>query len=124
MRMRIRLVEKLIFEGGVASPAALDASFLEEIFVVGERLGHLPAFINLIRNSNSFTSAHKLYKDISIPVLLIYGEQDWSKQNERSQTGSEIPDVSVETVANAGHFLSLEHPQLLNEKIVGFSQTL
>ena len=124
MRMRIRTVEKIIFKGGVANPGSLDNWFLEEVFVVGERRGHLKAFINLIRNSNSFSEAHSAYKSIQVPVLLLYGDKDWSTQSERQRTASEIPSVKVETISNAGHFMSLEHPQTLNARIKNFANTL
>ena len=124
MRLRNRMIERKILEGGVADPDSLGASFLEEVFVVGERPGHLKAFINLIRHSGSFKDTHLSYKNISVPVLLIYGEKDWAKLNEREQTASEIPGVMVETINNARHFLSLEHPNILNEKIKQFSRNI
>lgn len=124
MRMRIRAVEKIIFQGGVFNPDELDAAFLEEVFVVGERRGHLAAFINLVRNAGSFTGAHDYYKDIEIPVLLIYGEKDWSKQHERERTISELPGANVETVSRAGHFLALEKPETIIKQIRDFSETL
>jgi len=124
MRLRNRMIEKKIFEGGVYDPANLPASFLEECFVVGERSGHLTGFINLIRNSSSFVDIHRYYKNITIPVLLIYGEKDWAKKNEREQTISEIPDVTVENINSARHFISLEHPNILNEKIIYFNRNI
>jgi pimeloyl-ACP methyl ester carboxylesterase len=124
MRMRIRMVEKRIFQGGVYDSASLPTSFLEECFVVGERPGHLSAFINLVRHSGSFCNAHTLYRNITVPILLIYGENDWADQNDRDKTISGIPDVKVETINNARHFLSLEHPDFLNDKIKNFALTL
>ncbi len=124
MRMRNHMVEQIIFEGGVYDPASLPASFLEECFVVGERPGHHQAFINLIRHSRSFMDAHTSYKNISVPVLLIYGEQDWANKSERERTISEIPGVKLETINNARHFLSLEHPEILNEKITSFARKI
>lgn len=120
MRFRMRLVEKMIFAGGVYDANDLPAQFLEECFVVGERPGHLKGFINLIRHSNSFMQAHDYYQRITIPVLLIYGEEDWATSSEREQTAAEIPNVSVKTVPQAGHFMSLEKPELLIEEIRTF----
>ena len=91
MRLRNRVLEKKIMEGGVADPAALPGAFLEEIFVVGERPGHYRSFINLIRHSASFCDAHTAYPNITVPVQVIYGEQDWAKQEERERTVSAIP---------------------------------
>lgn len=124
MRFRLPMIEKMIFEGGVYDSSSLPKSFLKECFVVGERTGHLNGFINLIRHSKSFINAHTFYENISIPVLVIYGERDWATLEERKQTISEIPNVKTETIEQAGHFLSLEHPKLLNEKIKAFSQSV
>ena len=56
-----------------------------------------------------------------MPVLVIYGDQDWSRQEERRRTVQAIPRAKVETVANSGHFLSLDQPERLAELIKSFS---
>lgn len=124
MRMRIRIIEKIIFQGGVYDPNNLPASFLEECFVVGERPGYLAGFINLIRNSRSFVQAHDSYKTISVPTLVIYGEKDWATQEDRDKTLSAIPDAELEIINESGHFITLEKPELLNNKIKEFVQKI
>jgi pimeloyl-ACP methyl ester carboxylesterase len=44
---------------------------------------------------------------------VIYGDRDWSRQEERRRTVQAIPGGKVETVANGGHFLSLDQPERL-----------
>ena len=124
MRLRNPMVEKKIMEGGVFDPGSLPLSFLNEMFVVGERPGHYLSFINLIRHSASFCEAHQAYKNISVPVKVIYGEQDWANQKERDLTVAGIPGATVEVVNNAGHFMSLDQPSKLIEVIKQFSNTL
>ncbi|MFT7460661.1 MAG: pimeloyl-ACP methyl ester carboxylesterase [Planctomycetota bacterium] len=124
MRLRSRIVEKIIMQGGVADSKALPAAFLEEMFVVGERPDHYLSFINLIRNSSSFCQAHNDYKNIKVPVRVIYGEQDWAKQEERDLTVSAIPAATVEVIENAGHFMSLDQPSILIDRIKDFSNSL
>lgn len=111
MRFRNPLVERKIMEGGVAEPDALPESFLREMYAVGCRRGHYRAFLNLIRNAHKWDEARAEYVKISVPVLVIYGDQDWSREPERHATLERIPGAKLEVVTNGGHFLSLDRPQ-------------
>lgn len=121
MRLRNRMVERMIFEGGVAEPTAIPPQFMEELYLVGTRRGHYKAFINLLCNAHQWDLAHSQYKDIKIPVLLIYGENDWSTNSERQTTLQEIPKAKMETVAGGRHFLSLDRPRELEQLITEFA---
>ncbi|MBI2993404.1 MAG: alpha/beta fold hydrolase [Gammaproteobacteria bacterium] len=123
MRLRNRLVERLIMEGGVARPEALPREFLEQMFVSGEREGHYRAFLNLIRHAYLWDDCHHAYGRIRVPVLLVYGDRDWSRPEERRRTAGEIPGSRVETVAAGGHFLPLDQPGRVAELIKGFAQS-
>jgi pimeloyl-ACP methyl ester carboxylesterase len=65
--------------------------------------------------------ARQRYGEINLPVLVIYGDRDWSREEERRSTVQAIPGAKVVTVANAGHFLSLDQPERLAELIESFS---
>ena len=121
MRLRNPMVERKILEGGVADPAAIADGFAELTFASGLRKGHYRAFINLIRNADAWTEAHGQYGNIKVPVLVVYGDHDWSHPEERRRTISAIPGAKSETVANGGHFLSLDQPQRLIELITKFA---
>jgi pimeloyl-ACP methyl ester carboxylesterase len=111
MRFRNPLVERKVLEGGVADPDALPESFLRETYAVGCRRGHYRAFLNLIRNAYKWEEARSEYGKISVPVLVVYGDQDWSRESERRATLERIPGAKLEVVKNGGHFLSLDCPQ-------------
>jgi pimeloyl-ACP methyl ester carboxylesterase len=111
MRFRNPVVERKIMEGGVAEPNALPESFVHETYAVGCRRGHYRAFLNLIRNAHKWDEARAEYGKISIPVLVVYGDQDWSRESERRATLERIPGAKLEVVKNGGHFLSLDRPQ-------------
>ena len=111
MRFRNPLVERKVLEGGVAEPDALPESFLRETYAVGCRRGHYRAFLNLIRNAYKWEDARSEYGKISVPVLVVYGDQDWSRESERRATLERIPGAKLEVVKNGGHFLSLDCPQ-------------
>ncbi|OGT35985.1 MAG: hypothetical protein A2W28_08705 [Gammaproteobacteria bacterium RBG_16_51_14] len=121
MRMRNRLVEMKIFEGGVHNTDQFPSAFITELYTAGCRPGHYRSFLSLIRNASLWDEARTEYKDINIPVLLIYGEDDWSNTKEREENRLAIPGVKYEIVKNAGHFLSLDAPDELIRLILEFA---
>lgn len=121
MRFRNRTVEKPIFEGGVAEPGAIPAQLLEELYLVGNRPGHYKAFLNLLRNAHKWDEAHAHYKNVKAPVLLVYGEHDWSRPGEREITLQGVPGATLQTVAGGGHFLSLDRPREVERLISDFA---
>ncbi len=110
MRLRQPFIEKLILQGGVSRSDALTPGFLQQVWDSGVRKGHYQGFINLIRNAASWESARAVYGKIKLPVLLVYGAQDWSNESERKQTLAEVPGAKLETIKDGGHFLSLDQP--------------
>lgn len=121
MRLRNRLVERAIFNGGVAEPSAIPPQLMEELFLTGSRTGHYRAFLSLLRNAHKWEDAHAHYQAIQVPVLLAYGENDWSKPEERKATQQQIPGSRIETIAGGNHFLSLDRPREVERLIVGFA---
>jgi pimeloyl-ACP methyl ester carboxylesterase len=122
MRLRNPVVERRIFEGGVADPGALSDEQFQEFAGVGNRPGHYQAFLKLLRERHNWKLAHENYRKITIPVLLIYASQDWASEKDRARTRDHIPGVRTETVENGGHFLSLDKPQELNQLIISFAE--
>jgi pimeloyl-ACP methyl ester carboxylesterase len=120
MRLRNPMVERRIMEGGVADPAALTPGFMNQLVASGARAGHYRAFLNLIRHAHLWEDARQAYGHVAVPVLLVYGEQDWSYAEERRRTLEAIPGARLETVPGGGHFLSLDQPERLAELIKGF----
>jgi pimeloyl-ACP methyl ester carboxylesterase len=58
-----------------------------------------------------------------VPVLVVYGDRDWSHIDERQRTVAAIPNGKMETVPKAGHFLSLDQPKHLADLIKAFAKT-
>ncbi|MGB2933521.1 MAG: alpha/beta hydrolase, partial [Methyloceanibacter sp.] len=67
--------------------------------------------------------ARRRYGEIGVPVLVVYGEEDWSRPEERQRTVAAIPGARMETVQRGGHFLSLDQPKRLAELITAFART-
>jgi pimeloyl-ACP methyl ester carboxylesterase len=121
MRLRNPLLERRIMEGGVCDPAALSPGFLAQVVASGAREGHYRAFLNLLRHAHLWEDLREVYGQIGIPVLVVYGDRDWSLAEERRRTVAAIPGVTAETVQNGGHFLPLDQPERLAELIKGFA---
>jgi pimeloyl-ACP methyl ester carboxylesterase len=121
MRLRSFPIMRPILQGGVAGAASISPALMTELYETGNRARHYRAFISLLRNARSWELARVDYVRIDVPVLLVYGDQDWSRPSEREQTRALIPGVTMKTVAGGGHFLPLDRPQELSALIVGFA---
>jgi pimeloyl-ACP methyl ester carboxylesterase len=124
MRLRNPLVEGKILEGGVASVAALPPAFRKETYRTGERPGHYRAFLNLIRHMPLWRQTRQAYGRIRVPVLLVYGDRDWSREPERQATLRGIPGAALAMVGNGGHFLPLDQPNAVIQLIRDFARKL
>ncbi len=123
MRLRNRFVSDQIFEGGLATPDALPQQLAKEFYDVGARRGHYQGFLSLLAHERLWPNARREYPNIKVPVLLVYGDKDWAPRDERERTRALIPGVVMETVGGAGHFLSLDRPQELQQLILRFAGT-
>ena len=110
MRLRQFPIEKRILQGGVKGKQSIPPGLLKELYRVGGRRGHYRAFMSLIQHWPEWEKARAEYGNIRRPVLLLYGDSDWSRPEEREATTRAIPGAQMQTVKDAGHFLSLEAP--------------
>jgi len=111
MRLRQFPVEKQIFEGGVVRKQSFPPALLREMYQVGGRRGYYRAFMSLVHNWPGWEQARKEYGNIQVPVLLLYGDSDWSRPDERDADARDIPGAQFRVVRDAGHFLSLDQPR-------------
>jgi pimeloyl-ACP methyl ester carboxylesterase len=120
MRLRSYPIVKAVFEGGLRRLEALPAPLAREMYQVGNRPGHYQAFMSLVHHWPTWEAVRERYGDIDCPVLLLYGDHDWSRPDERAETARLIPGAEVRTVSNAGHFLSFDAPSETIEQVVEF----
>lgn len=120
-RLRQYPVFKLIMEGGVVHNDALPSALLREMHEVGNRPHHYRAFMSLVRHWAGWEDARANYAKIAVPVLLVYGEGDWSRPDEREANHRAIPGAQMTIVKDASHFLSLDAPDALIQHILNFS---
>lgn len=120
-RLRNFVIVKAVLQGGVVNPRAIPIQLSKEMYSVGNRPGHYRAFLSLLRNSESWEKASKIYANINVPTLLIWGDQDWSTPREREDDRRLIPGTQTATVRNGGHFLPLDCPREMQGLIIGFA---
>jgi pimeloyl-ACP methyl ester carboxylesterase len=117
MRLRSFAVVKTVFQGGVATPTSIPPALLKEMYLVGNRCGHYRAFLSLLRHAASWEAATEVYRQITVPVRLIWGDQDWSRSSEREHDRSLLPGAQMVTVDHGGHFLPLDRPDAVIDQI-------
>ena len=110
MRLRNFFIMKNVLEGGVSDPRSIPPPLLKEMYLAGNRKGHYRAFISLLRNAESWQLATKDYARIRVPVLFLWGSQDWARPDEREHDRRLVPGADMVTVEHAGHFLPLDRP--------------
>jgi pimeloyl-ACP methyl ester carboxylesterase len=119
-RLRQYPIVKAVIEGGLHRLEALPGPLAREMYQVGNRPGHYRAFMSLVHHWPTWEAVRERYGDIGCPVLLLYGDHDWSRADERAETARLIPGAEVRTVKNAGHFLSFDAPEETIEQVVEF----
>lgn len=117
-RLRMYPIIARVLAGGIHRLHALPQSLAREMYLVGNRPGHREAFASLVRNWASWDAARAEYPHIDRPVLLVYGDHDWSRPDERAATAAAIQGAAVREIQDAGHFLSLDAPDELIRSIV------
>lgn len=110
-----RFFLSLVMNGGVTNIRKIPGWLMKLFAQTGKRPGYHYLGRNILENWSSWSKAKDLYSQVKCPVTLVYGEFDWSSQQERRDTLNRLPAAKLETIAGAGHFLSVDHPQALQQ---------
>ena len=106
-----KIVLWLIFIGGVHNRSAITKKYLSILTSSIWKSGNLYHLRNVFLNFSSWTEAKKNYKDLNVPIKLIYGKYDWSNDEERNETMRLLGLDQYITLDNVGHFSFLEAPE-------------
>jgi pimeloyl-ACP methyl ester carboxylesterase len=109
-RAGTRAVLRRVLEGGLYHPDRLSPELVDRLHQSGSRPGHARALRSLTRNWKSWIAARRHYENIQVPVTLVYGDNDWSNQDERDSNCRAIPTARTASIERCGHFSSLEEP--------------
>lgn len=63
----------------------------------------------------------KQLKSLNLPVLLMIGDTDIINDDESLKKAKKLlPNVQTQKIKNAGHFLSVDQPEIVNKEIIDF----
>src|SRR6516225_1806358 len=108
---------RLVLAGGLHDWHKLPPGLVGEIARCGRLPGHARAFRSLCLQWRTWLSARAQYGAITLPVTLVYGDEDWSRPAERDANAREIPGAHLVTLKATGHFASLETPKEIADLI-------
>ncbi|SFR27599.1 Pimeloyl-ACP methyl ester carboxylesterase [Lentzea waywayandensis] len=111
-RLEPKPVMRAILTGGLVDPAALREDYLDELLSVGRYPGYSTVARAVYRNLPGLIAARARYPEVTAPIHLVYGEQDWSRTSDRQANRQLLPGAEFTQVPDAGHFISLERPDV------------
>ncbi|RZK94523.1 MAG: alpha/beta hydrolase [Rhodococcus sp. (in: high G+C Gram-positive bacteria)] len=110
---RTRPILRTILRGGLVDKSCLTDEYLDELLEVGRRPGYPVVARAVYANLPSLIAARRLYTQLTVPVHLVYGEDDWSGMSDRENNKRLLPDATFTQVPGTGHFLTLEKPEVV-----------
>jgi pimeloyl-ACP methyl ester carboxylesterase len=111
-RLEPKPIMRAVLSGGVVDTTALRADYVDELLAVGRRPGYPSVARAVYGNLPSLVAARSRYPEVTAPVHLIYGEQDWSRPSDRHANRHMLPAADFTEVPRAGHFIALERPDV------------
>lgn len=99
-----------VMRGGVANERNLPEDFVTELRRVGRRRGYPRVARAVFRNLNSLIAARERYRNVRVPVVLVYGDLDWSRPADREGVEPLLPDAEIVVLPQSGHFTALDRP--------------
>ena len=117
--MENRLIMKGVMRGGFVDKSALPDDFIVELRRSGRRKGYARVARAVYRSLKGFAKARDRYPEVSVPVTLVYSEQDWARPAERDQVAGLLTEVERITLPDTGHFSALERPNDVARILLG-----
>ena len=108
--MENRPIMKGIMRGGVVDDRMLPDDFVVELRKSGRRKGYPGVARAVYRSLKGFVKARDRYRDVAVPVTLVYSDKDWSRPAEREHVAGLLAEVERITLPDTGHFSALELP--------------
>lgn len=103
----------LIMRGGLKQKSWIPFNLISMFNKAGKRKGFRYVERNTFAGWRSWSDARQLYKDVKVPVTLVYGSHDWSTISERAETEKALGISKVITLPNTGHFSFIDNPNKL-----------
>ena len=108
-------------------PGAFTAPDIDRYVAAAAQPGAMGAAINYYRatfRANPLAQVHTLRR-VDIPTLVIWGDQDRYLGRELAEPDRAwVPDVRVERIAEASHWVQADAPERVNQLMVDFLQPI
>jgi pimeloyl-ACP methyl ester carboxylesterase len=114
-RMENAPVLGTVLRGGLLDGHKLPGHYLAELRRVGRRPGYARVARAVFLNVDSMVAARELYRRVTAPVTLVYGDHDWSRMPEREANLALLPGAESIALDDTGHFAALEQPARVAE---------
>jgi len=101
-----------VLRGGLGDETALREDYVDELLKVGRHPGYPVVARSVYASLPSYIAARSRYADVKAPIHLVYGEKDWSRTSDRQANQRLLPEARFTQVADAGHFIVLERPDV------------
>lgn len=86
-------VMRAVLTGSLVDPTALRDDYLDQLLNVGQHPGYSTVARAVYRSLSSLVAARVRYPEVTAPVHLIYGEQDWSRPSDRRANKRLLPNA-------------------------------
>jgi pimeloyl-ACP methyl ester carboxylesterase len=105
----------MVLRGGLHDGSKLPDHYLAELRRVGRRPGYPRVAREVYRNIESMIAARTRYARVTRPVILVYGDHDWSRVREREANLALLGGARWILLPGTGHFAALEQPNRVGE---------
>jgi pimeloyl-ACP methyl ester carboxylesterase len=112
-RVEPKAALRRILQGGLGDTTALREDYLDELLHVGSRPHYPTVARGVYQALPGLIAARSRYPEVKAPIHLVYGEKDWSRPSDRQANKELLPDAEFTQVPGAGHFITLERPDVL-----------
>jgi len=116
-------VFRLVIRHGVYHKSHLTGALMEQFNRPMQSSVGRKAFLHFARclDNNNLTSIAPLLRQLSMPVLILRGDADnYLTANIAEQLCLDIPDSRLEHIATGGHFIQVDEPQWVAERLLNF----
>ena len=105
-----------IFAGMAINKTAFPLEVIEAYKQAAAKPGALTAMINYYRNALDLKSRDRSWDILSVPTLMIWGEEDTALGKELTYgTEAYVRDFQIKYIPNCSHWVQQEQPTLVNQ---------
>ncbi len=112
---------RAVFRDSAINPNAFTEKDLDALVEAAAKPGALTGMLNYYRNLSIKTLKQKTEGKLTVPTLMIWGEEDAALGKELSEgTEDYVADLTLRYIPNCSHWVQQEQPVLVNQYIREF----